>query len=404
MIHKHKFNSTSEGPLSGVRVLDMSRLMAGNMLTLQLADFGAEVVKIEPPGVGDTLRHWKLEGIPIWWKVYARNKKSITLNTRSPAAPDILKALVGTAQIFVESFRPGVLEAMGLGPEALLDINPKLVIVRITGWGQTGPYRERPGFGTLVEAMSGFAEKNGFPDKPPALPNLGLADMVAGIYGCSATMMALREAERPGGLGQVVDLSLLEPLLSILGPDAEYYRLTGVLPERTGNRTSITAPRNAYKTSDGEWVVLSASTQHIAFRLFDAIGRPELKNDSRFVDNEVRLKNVEALDEIIGAFVEARTLKENLEYFRHKQVTMGPIYNIRQILEDEHIVEREILVDVPDERLGSVYMHNVVPRLSRTPGAIRRPAPEIGADSDEIYAEVGFSPAEIANFLAEGTL
>lgn len=402
MIRQKQFESGKSGPLSGVRVIDLSRLMAGNMLTLQLADFGAEVIKVEPPNVGDTLRHWKQGEISVWWKVYSRNKKSITLNTRSAEAADILKSLARGADIFVESFRPGVLEAMGVSPGALLEINPKLVIVRITGWGQTGPYKSRPGFGTLVEAMSGFAEKNGFPDKPAALPNLGLADMVAGLYGASATLTALRAAEQPEGKGQVVDLSLLEPLLSILGPDAEIFRLTGELPKRTGNRTEITAPRNAYQTLDDEWIVLSASTQQMAFRLFDAIGRPELKGDARFATNGVRLQNVDALDQIIADFVRLRSLDENLSFFREKHVTVGPIYNVGQILQDNHIIEREVLVDLPDQDIGRVCMHNVVPRLEGTPGLIRQPAPKLGQHNAEIYHGLGFSDEQIEAHKANG--
>jgi crotonobetainyl-CoA:carnitine CoA-transferase CaiB-like acyl-CoA transferase len=404
MIRHKEFKSDGSAPLSGVRVIDLSRLMAGNMLTLQLADFGAEVIKVEPPGVGDTLRHWTQDDVPVWWKVYSRNKKSVTLNTRSKTAPDILKSLIKDAHIFVESFRPGVLEAMGASPAELLAVNPKLVIVRITGWGQTGPYKDRPGFGTLVEAMSGFAEKNGFPDKPPALPNLGLADMVAGLYGFSAALIALREAEKPGGAGQVVDLSLLEPLLSILGPDAEIYRLTGRLPERTGNRTAIAAPRNAYRTKEGEWIALSASTQQMAFRLLEAIGRPELKNSPKFSTNECRIRNVDELDQIIGDFVKTKTLDENLNYLRSHHITVAPIYNIKQIMNDRHVLEREVLVEVSDKDLGGVYMHNVVPKLDRTPGTIRSPAPALGEHNQEIYQSTGMSAETIKEYSMNGII
>jgi formyl-CoA transferase len=298
--------------------------MAGNMLTLQLADFGAEVIKVEPPVVGDTLRHWKEKGLSIWWKVYARNKKSVTLNPRHPRGVELLTRLIPGAHVMIESFRPGVLEAMGLDPETLWKINPKLVIVRISGWGQSGPYSQRPGFGTLVEGMSGFAAKNGFPDKPPALPNLGLADMVAGLSGLSATLIALRDAEKDQGRGQVVDVSLLEPLLSILGPDAALHKLTGKVQPRTGNRTSITAPRNAYETADHKWLVLSASTQRMTERLLEAIGKPEMNADPRFRTSADRVENVEALDEAIGAFIARRTLADNLAFFGAAQVTVGP--------------------------------------------------------------------------------
>ena len=398
------FKPESKGPLQGVRVLDLSRLMAGNMLSLQLADFGAEVIKLEPPGAGDTLRHWKEGELSIWWKVYARNKKSITLNTRSPAGVALLKQLLPKAQVLIESFRPGVLEAMGLGIDVLHEINPKLVLVRVTGWGQTGPYRARPGFGTLIEGFSGFAAKNGFPDKPPALPNLGLADMVAGLTAASATLIALREAERAGGKGQVVDVSLLEPLMAILGPDAALYQVTGRVAERTGNRTSITAPRNAYATSDGQWIVMSGATQRMAERLFDAIGRPDMKEDPRFRTSADRLRNIDELDEILGEFVRRRTLAGNLEFFENAQVTFGPINDALQVTQDRHVRERGILVELPDADLGRIPMHAVAPRLSGTPGAIRSPAPEIGQHNAEVYGSLGLTPSDLDALASRGAI
>ena len=254
------FRPEQRCPLDGVRVLDLSRLVAGNMLTLQLADFGAEVIKLEP-AAGDPLRAWREDGVAAYWKVYGRNKKSVRLDLRSDDGKALLTRLIPTAHVLVESFRPGSLEAAGFGPEQVALLNPGLVFVRVSGFGQTGPYAHRPGFGSLVEAMSGFAAMNGFADKPPALPNFALADMVAGIQGAFAVMVALREAERPGGTGQVIDLSLLEPLHSTLGPEAAAWRITGRIPPRSGNRASITAPRNVYATADGGWVALSASTQ-----------------------------------------------------------------------------------------------------------------------------------------------
>jgi crotonobetainyl-CoA:carnitine CoA-transferase CaiB-like acyl-CoA transferase len=366
-------------PLAGIRVLDLSRLMAGNMLTLQLADFGAEVIKVESEQ-GDTLRDWKNDGKPLWWKVYGRNKKSICLDLKDAGDRGKLMALVPTADVLVESFRHGGMEAFGLGPDALHAANPKLVIVRISGWGQTGPYAERPGFGTLLEAFSGFAERNGFPDKPPALPNLGLADMIAGLSGAFATLAALREVEVNGGQGQVVDLSLLEPIIGVLGPDAAIYQHTGKLPRRLGNRAENAAPRNAYLCSDGQWMVMSGSTQRMAHRVFQAIGQARLARDPRFVDNAARVENVEALDALIGHFVGQRTLRENLAHFGKHEVTVGPILNVDQLVQDPHVRERQVLVDVPDQDFGSVRMHEVFPRLSRTPGRIRSTAPSLGQD------------------------
>jgi len=378
-----KFRPDQRCPLDGVRVLDLSRLVAGNMLTLQLADFGAEVIKLEP-ATGDPLRAWREDGVAAYWKVYGRNKKSVRLDLRNADGKALLASLIPTAQVLVESFRPGSLEAAGFGPDQVARLNSKLIFVRVSGFGQTGPYAHRPGFGSLVEAMSGFAAKNGFADKPPALPNFALADMVAGIQGAFAVMVALREAERPGGAGQVIDLSLLEPLHSTLGPEAAAWRITGRIPPRSGNRASITAPRNVYATADGGWVALSASTQAMTERLFRAIGRADMIADPRFRTNADRLAHVEEVDAVIGSFVGARTLAENLRFFEAAETTVGPVYDAAGFECDPHVLGRGVLVEMEDKELGSVPMHAVVPRLSRTPGALRRPAPELGEHEAEI--------------------
>ncbi len=374
-------------PLDGLRVLDLSRLVAGNMLSLQLADFGAEVIKLEPSR-GDPLRHWTDEGVSPYWKVYGRNKKSIRIDLKTDDGKAAFHKLLKTSHVLIESFRPGVMEALGFDPETVLAINPKIVFVRVSGWGQTGPYKRKPGFGSLMEAMSGFAAKNGFADKPPALPNMALADMVAGLSGAFAVMVALREAEKESGAGQVIDLSLLEPLHSILGPDAAQYKITGEVPPRSGNRASITAPRNVYKSSDGKWVALTGSTQDMARRLFAAIGRPEMIDDPKFKDNAARLDHVDELDEIIQDFIGGKTLAENLAFFEKAQVTVGPVYDPPDFAADAHVLARGVLVEVPDSDLKSVPMHDVVPRLSRTPGAIRRKAPDLGADEAEILGKL----------------
>jgi crotonobetainyl-CoA:carnitine CoA-transferase CaiB-like acyl-CoA transferase len=377
------FRPDQSCPLDGLRVLDFSRLVAGNMLTLQLADFGAEVIKLEP-GTGDPLRHWRENGVSAYWKVYGRNKKSVRLDLRSDEGKALLALLIPTAHVLVESFRPGSMEAAGFGPDAVAQLNSKLVFVRISGFGQTGPYAQRPGFGSLVEAMSGFASKNGFADKPPALPNFALADMVAGIQGAFAVMVAVREAERPDGKGQVVDLSLLEPLHAMLGPEAAAWRITGSIPPRSGNRASITAPRNIYATADGGWVALSASTQAMTERLFRAIGRTDMLDDPRFRTNSDRLAHVDEVDAVVGAFIGAKTLAENLNFFGAAEVTVGPVYDAAGFETDPHVRGRGVLVEMEDAELGSVPMHAVVPRLSGTPGALRRPAPDLGADETEI--------------------
>ena len=380
------------GPLDGVRVLDLSRLFAGNVLTQMLGDFGAEVIKVEPPN-GDTLRGWKTRGVSTHWKIYARNKKSLCVDLRSTKAREILLDLVPSAGILVESFRPGVLEAMGLAPDVLLKRNPKLVIVRISGWGQDGPYYQRPGFGTVIEGMSGFASINGFEDREPILPPMYLADGVAGVYGVSAALLALREAERPGGKGQVIDLPLYDPLFALLGPQAANFRLTGETRKATGSRSSNSAPRNAYRCRDGKFVSLSGSTQSMAERIFNAIGRPDLILDPRFRTNADRLNNVAALDEVIGGFIVGFDQTDLVALMEKAEVTVGPIYDIGQIMVDPHVVEREILADYPDADIGSLPMHHVVPRMSETPGSIRYPAPRLGEHNRALLGELGIGDA-----------
>ncbi len=391
-------------PLDGVRVIDLSRLVAGNMLSVNLADFGAEVIKIEARDRGDTLRDWLEEGVPLFWKVYARNKKSVTLDIRTPKGREILLKLAASAQILIESFRPGVMERLGLGPAELHQANPGLVIVRISGWGQTGPYALRPGFGSLVEGISGFAAKNGFADKPPALPNLPLADMVAGLSGAFAVMIALREVELKGGAGQVIDLSLLEPLLSTLSPDIAEVQVSGRIKPRSGNRASITAPRNVYQCRCGRYVALSASIEAMARRLFTAIGRAELLDDPRFATNAARLANVEAVDAVIQDFIAARDRDEVLAFFEAAEVTVGPVYDASELLADPHIAGREAIVTMQDDTIGTLPMHNVTPRLSATPGALRTRAPHLGEHTADILAELGLDDAAQAALARDGVI
>ncbi|MFG1264613.1 MULTISPECIES: CaiB/BaiF CoA transferase family protein [Xanthobacter] len=397
------YQPEARGTLDGIRVLDMSRLFAGNVLTQILGDFGAEVIKIEPPE-GDTLRAWKAEGIETHWKIYGRNKKSLALSLRDPRAIEIIRKLVPSAQIFVESFRPGVLEQMGLSPRELQAINPALVIIRISGWGQDGPYAQRPGFGTVIEGLSGFAAINGFADREPVLPPMYLADGVAGIYGASAAMIALREVEVKAGRGQVIDLPLLDPLFAILGPQAANYRLTGKVKPRTGSRSTNSAPRNAYRCSDGGYVSLSGSTQKMTERLFRAIGRPELVGDPRFRTNADRLQHAAELDSIIGAFIGARTQEENVAFFEQAEVTIGPIYDTPQIMTDPHVTERELLTDYPDAEMGLLPMHHVVPRLDQTPGSIRLAAPRLGQHNRELLDEIGMSPEDYQDLQKAGVI
>ncbi|HEX2216338.1 MAG TPA: CoA transferase [Xanthobacteraceae bacterium] len=392
----NSFHPEATCPLDGVRVLDLSRLVAGNMLSLQLADFGAEVIKVEDPEKGDPLRDWRVEGVSAYWKVYSRNKKSLTLSLRTQEGRDLLARLAESTQVLIENFRPGTLEAMGFAPAALHARNPKLILVRISGWGQDGPYRDRPGFGTLVEGMSGFAAMNGFPDREPVLPPLALADMIAGLYGAAAVLTALREVEVNNGKGQVIDLPLLDPIFSILGPEAAIHKLTGKVKQRTGSRSLTASPRNVFRTKDGRFIAISASIQAMAERLFRAVGRPDMVADPRFRTNADRVRNAEACETPIREFIEARTLADALKVFEAAEVTAAPVYDIDQFIGDPHVQARAIVVDLPDSDIGAIPMHAIVPRLSGTPGAIRRPAPALGEHTGEILAELGLGEADIA--------
>lgn len=396
----------AECPLDGVRVLDLSRLVAGNMSTHVLADHGADVIKIEPPGKGDPLRDWGADGISVQWKIYARNKRSIVMNLRDARAKALLLDMAEGADVFVENFRTGGLEKMGLAPKMLWARNPGLIILRVTGFGQTGPYSNRPGFGTLIEGMSGFAMKTGFPDRPPTLPNMALADMVAGLYGAFAVMTALREVEQKGGKGQIIDLSLLEPLMSILGGDAALHHVTGKAPMRTGNRSLTASPRNTYQTKDGSWLAISGSMQAMAMRLFRAIGREDMCDDPRYATNAARVARADEVDAIVGDWVGARTLAENLKFFEAAEVTAGPVYDAGQLREDPHVLGREALVNMADDVAPEGYlpMHNIIPRLSETPGAIRRPAPTLGQDTDALLSELGLTPETIQELRKVGAV
>jgi crotonobetainyl-CoA:carnitine CoA-transferase CaiB-like acyl-CoA transferase len=396
------FRPDATGPLQGIVVLDLSRLVAGNMLSLQLADFGAEVIKIEDPGKGDPLRDWKIGGKSFFWKAYARNKKSVTLDLRKEEGRELLRGLAAQAHVLIENYRPGTLEKMGIGPEALQARNPKLIVVRISGWGQTGPYAGKPGFGTLVEGMSGFAAKTGFADREPVLPPTALADMIAGLYGMAATMTALREIEVKGGKGQVIDLSLLEAMHSVVGADAAGYRAVGYQPKRMGSRSNTASPRNVFKTRDGRWISVSGSMQSMAERLYTMIGRADMIQDPRFATNSARLANTDEAEKPIRDYIAAKDFDECLALFEKAEVTAAPVYDIDQFVDDVHVREREVVIEVPDDEVGQVTMHNILPRLSATPGVLRTPAPALGQHTAEILARVGVGEDALKKLTLQG--
>jgi len=384
--------------LDGINVLDLSSLYAGPLIGMTLADFGAEVVKVEHPR-GDDARRWGLSkgGVPLWWKVIARSKKLIVLDLNTPGDRQVARRLCAWADVVIENFRPGRMEKWGLGYEELSRLNPRLIMVRVTGFGQSGPYRFQPGFGTLAEAFSGFAFITGQADGPPTLPPFGLADGVAALAGTYATLMALYWRDAQGsGRGQYIDLSLYEPLFSILGPQAIEFTQVGVKQVRHGNCSPRTAPRNTYPTADGQWVALSGGTQEIVNRILAAVGRPELRDDPRFSTPRARVAHVDELDEVVGGWIKTQPLKAVLARFAEVEAPIAPVYDIEQILEDPHYRARETVVRMPDPDLGEVVMQNVMPKLSATPGIIRHTGhTRPGADKDYVYQKIlGLSPAD----------
>jgi crotonobetainyl-CoA:carnitine CoA-transferase CaiB-like acyl-CoA transferase len=402
-MQRRNFDRSARCPLDDVRVLDLSRLVAGN-ITHVLADLGAEVIKVEKPGRGDDLRNWKTRDTSVWWQVYGRNKKSLCLDLQTDAGKRILLRLVESAHVMVENYRPGTLEKMGLGPDVLLARNPSLVVARISGWGQTGPWRQRPGFGTLIEAFSGFAAMNGFADREPVLPAFAMADAFAGLYGAIATLTALRAVEVGGGPGQVIDLSLIEPIVAMLGPKAAEYRLSGETTPRMGSRCTIQAPRDVYRTSDGRYVAVSTGTQAMAERLFSAIGRPELIDYPRFRTGVDRLRHRETIEAVVSEFIAARTLDEVLAFFEQAEVTVGQVCDEADLAAHPYVAERGVLVEVPDPVAGDIPMHDVVARLGGTPGAIRRPAPALGEHNREILEGLGYAAGDIDALARDGVV
>jgi len=379
-------------PLEGLKVLDLSSLYAGPLIATNLGDFGAEVIKVEHPR-GDDARRWGLskDDVPLWWKVISRNKRLITLDLHDPQAQAKVRALYRWADVVIENFRPGRLEGWGLGYPHLQAINPKAVMVRVTGFGQTGPRASQPGFGTLAEAFSGFAYITGQSDGPPTLPPFGLADGVAALAGTYAVMMALYWRDANGGnQGQYIDLSLYEPLFNILGPQAIEYTQTGTVQERQGNRSKRTSPRNTYLTGDGHWVALSGGTQQIVDRMYQVIGRPELSQDPRYNNAKGRLQHADEIDAWVAEWIGAHSLEEVLSRFEAIEAPIAPINSISQILNDPHYLARQSFVEIPDQDLGSVVMQNVVPRMSRTPGSIRHTGPATpNMDAEYIEAIIG---------------
>ena len=380
---------TAPGPLAGIRVLDVSTVYAAPISAMVLGDFGADVIKVEHPKGDPARTHgWNREGHGLWWKVISRNKRTMTLNFSKPEGQAILRRLVAEADVVVENFRPGVLEKWGLGPDDLMDVNPRLVMLRVTGFGQEGPYAERRAFGTLAEAMSGFAHQTGQEDGPPTLPPFGLADGVAGLAGAFAVITALYHRDLSGGGGQVIDLSLLEPLLGILGPGPSVFDQLGVIAGRHGNRSPNNAPRNAYLTRDGRWVAVSASSTSVAERVMRLVGRADLVAMPWFPSAGERSRRSELLDGAVSTWIAARELDEVVEAFEAAGAALAPIYDVEQLMNDPHVRFRDTITTVEDEDLGPLRMQNLMVRLTGTPGEIRFPGRRLGQDNEVLYREL----------------
>ena len=382
----HAEGTLGGGALAGVRVVELGTMVAAPMTGMLLADHGADVVKVEMPGSGDQLRHWGhlKDGAGLFWKVLGRNKRSVMLDLHEEHDREALRQLLKDADVLIENFRPGTLENWGLAPDALVTLNERLIVLRVSGWGQDGPYSSRPGFGTLVEACSGFAYINGWPDHPPTLPPFGLADSMAGFAGAFGVLAALHHRHRTG-LGQVIDLALYEPILTALGSMVIDYDQLGIVQARSGNRAPYTAPRNAYQCKDGRWFAISASNQNTAMRLLNEIGGPSLVDDPRYATNQLRIAHAAELDEYVVRWAKERTLDEVMTALNLGEVPASPIYSVQDLMNDVHVRERASVVTVDDAQLGPVRVQAPVPRFSRTPGRVRhlgRPLPD-----DEATAE-----------------
>jgi crotonobetainyl-CoA:carnitine CoA-transferase CaiB-like acyl-CoA transferase len=392
-------------PLDGVRVVDASTILAGPLCCQILGDFGADVIKVEHPRIGDSMRGHgeQRNGVPLWWKEISRNKRTIGLDLGVSEGADVFARLAGTADVVVENFRPGTLERWGIGPDRLRTANPGLILVRLTGFGQTGPYAQRAGFGTLAEAMSGFAAMTGSADGPPTLPSFGLADSICGIAASSATLMALRYRDHGGG-GQVVDLSILEPIMAAVGPAPTVFDQLGIVQQRHGNRSTNNAPRNTYQTRDGSWVAVSTSAQRIAERVMTLVGHPEVIDEPWFQSGRGRAEHVDLLDAHVGGWIAQRSRDEVLAAFADAGAAVAPVYDAKDLVEDPHIRQTEMLVEVPDDDLGPMLMHNVMWRMSASPGRIRFTGRALGADTDDILREIGCTADQLATLRDKGVI
>lgn len=397
----------ADGPLAGIRVLDIATILAAPLTAQILGDFGADVVKVEHPQAGDGMRGHGLakDGHGLWWKMIARNKRTVGLYLGDPEGAAVFRRLAATADVVVENFRPGTLERWGLGYDTLSKDNPGLVLLRVTGFGQTGPYASRPGFGTLAESMSGFAALTGQPDGPPTLPAFGLADSIAAMAGVSAVMMALYHRDANGGQGQEIDLNILQPIATAVGPGIMFADQLGTAGRRTGNRSVNNAPRNLYQTADDRWVAVSTSADSIARRVMTLVGHPEVIEQEWFATGHQRAQHADELDQMVGSWIAERTQDEVLDAFAEAGAAVSPVYGPEELLEDPHVIQTGMIPEVDDPDLGPLRMHDVLFRMSQTPGRIRHTGRSLGADTDTILRdEVGLDDTQLADLRNRGII
>ncbi|HUZ55122.1 MAG TPA: CoA transferase [Streptosporangiaceae bacterium] len=393
--------------MHGVRVIDCATLFAGPMAATILGDFGADVIKVEHPAKGDPSRGHgpQKDGIGLWWKILGRNKQTVTLNLGRSRGAEIFRDLVASADVLIENFRPGTMERWGLGPDELLSINPRLVMARVTGFGQFGPYAQRAGFGTLAESMSGFAAMTGDPDGPPTLPPFGLADGVTALTTAIAILMALYRRDTGAGSGQVIDLAIIEPLVTLLGAQTTVFDQLGLLPERMGNRSGNNAPRNTYQTADRKWVAVSTSAQSVAERVLRLVGHPEVIDEPWFADGTSRARHAEELDSYVADWIARRTRSEVIEAFERAEAAVAPVYDVRDVLADPQYQALGTVTTIDDEDFGPLRMPNVMFRMSGTPGAIRWAGRSVGADNESVFCgRLGLTADELAKLREAGVV
>jgi crotonobetainyl-CoA:carnitine CoA-transferase CaiB-like acyl-CoA transferase len=394
-------------PLAGVRVIDAGNMVAAPFATVLLADFGAEVIKIEHPKYGDGQRKLEpiMNGIPLWWKSVSRNKRCITLDLGKPEGAEIFKRIIKGKDVIVENYRPGTFEKWGIGPDVIRAVDPRLILLRISGFGQTGPYKGRAGFGRVAEAMGGLTNLIGEPDGPPMSPGYPLGDLIAGIFGSLSIMMALYHRDARGGEGQVIDLALFEAVFRFLDFDPIQYDQMKTVHMRTGNRVAYVAPSSMFKTKDGKYLTLAASTQNVWVRLAEAIGRKELTVDPKFIDNPARVENSVEINGIVGAWIEQHTREEVIEQFDKFEVAYSSVFDMEDAFRDIQYRAREAMVRVPDPDLGEAIVQNVVPKFSLTPGSVDFLGRKMGEDNEAIYCgELGISQEKLKQLKDAGII